>query len=86
MRRPGSALPESRLGETRAYALVPQPETGKISCVRLPCYGRLTLRQQEAMPSKGIKFRVGKIYASYALLIGSRQTVLALKMGELLTH
>jgi hypothetical protein len=30
------------LGETRAYALMPQPETGKISCAhRLP-YARLS--------------------------------------------
>ena len=29
---------EKGLGETRAYALMPQPETRKISCVhRLPC-------------------------------------------------
>jgi len=29
---------EKGLGQTRAYALMPQPETGKISCVHhLPC-------------------------------------------------
>jgi|EndMetStandDraft_3_1072993.scaffolds.fasta_scaffold270590_1 hypothetical protein len=34
---------EKGLGQTRAYALMPQPETGKISCVHhLPC-ARLSL-------------------------------------------
>ena len=30
----------------RAYTWVPQLETGKISCVRRPCYGRLSPRQR----------------------------------------
>jgi hypothetical protein len=37
-----SARAENRLDETRTDALVPQPETGKISCVRRPCCGRLS--------------------------------------------
>jgi hypothetical protein len=37
-----SARAENRLDETRTDALVPQPETGKISCVHRPHYGRLS--------------------------------------------
>src|SRR5438874_537216 len=36
-----SAHAGNRLDATRSDALVPQPETGKISCVRLPRCGRL---------------------------------------------
>lgn len=39
-----------RLGETRTYALLPQPETGKISCVHHLSCARLTPGTSEPMP------------------------------------
>src|ERR1700687_1667741 len=39
---PDSARAGNRLDETRTDALVPQPETGKISCVHRPYCGRLS--------------------------------------------
>jgi hypothetical protein len=50
-----SKVLQSRLGETHAYALMPRPETGKISCVRLPCYDRLLPRQQANNAARGHK-------------------------------
>ena len=35
---------------------MPQLETGKISCVRLPCYGRLSPRQRIDNAGARIKF------------------------------
>jgi hypothetical protein len=46
------ARAENGLDETRTDALMPQPETGKISCVHHPRYGRLPpdacINQREA--------------------------------------
>jgi hypothetical protein len=47
-------LAENGLGETRAYALIPQPETGTIDCVRHLHYGRLSLGQRHQTPFLGI--------------------------------
>ena len=45
------------LGQTRAYALMPQPETGKISCVHhLPC-ARLSLGVSRSMLRSAMLFR-----------------------------
>src|SRR5262245_9461681 len=41
LRRVKGARAQNRLDATHTNALVSQPETGKISCVRLPCCGRL---------------------------------------------
>jgi hypothetical protein len=38
----GSSIPETGQASARTDALVSQPETGKISCVRHPYYGRLS--------------------------------------------
>jgi len=39
---PADARAGNGLDKTRTDALVPQPETGKISCVHRPRYGRLS--------------------------------------------
>jgi hypothetical protein len=46
--------------------LVPQPETGKIGCVRRPCYGRLSPRQPPDNARRHHKFPLGAWWRNYA--------------------